>query len=98
MQFLNPPIGFNAYTASYTGTAGTTTTWLNGPKGVMVWSTTPCYVIVGVGVTATTSNGTPIPAYTPIPFVVPREDGSPWCVSAIKVADDGVIYCKPINE
>jgi len=55
-------------------------------------------VIVGVGVTATAVNGTPIPAYTPIPFIVPNEDGSPWVVSAIRVADDGVIYCKPVNS
>ncbi len=98
MEFLNPPLGFSAQTASYSGTAATTTAWINGPRGVVVWSTTPCYVIVGVGVTATAVNGTPIPAYTPIPFIVPNEDGSPWVVSAIRVADDGVIYCKPVNS
>lgn len=97
MEFLNPPIGFSALTVAYTGTAGTTANWIFGPTGVVVWSTTPCYVIVGVGVTATTVNGTPIPAYTPIPFTVPREDGSPWCVSAIQVDTAGSIYCKPVN-
>jgi hypothetical protein len=51
---------------------------------------------VGVDVTATTSS-TPIPAYTPIPFYLETGSGAPWRVSAIRVADSGDIYCKPIN-
>jgi hypothetical protein len=51
---------------------------------------------VGVGVTATTAS-TPIPAYTPIPFYLEPGSGAPWRVSAIRVADSGDIYCKPIN-
>jgi hypothetical protein len=53
-------------------------------------------VLVGEGVTATTSS-TPIPAFTPIPFIVPQGTGAPWRVSAIRVSDDGAIYAKPIN-
>jgi hypothetical protein len=53
-------------------------------------------VTVGEGVTATTSS-TPIPAYTPIPFIVPQGTGAPWRVSAIRVTDSGDIYAKPIN-
>jgi len=83
-------------TVAYTGTAGSTSTWQAGPQGVVVWATTPCYVVVGEGVTATTSS-TPIPAYTPIPFIVPQGTGAPWRVSAIRVADSGDIYAKPIN-
>jgi hypothetical protein len=83
-------------TVAYTGTAGSTATWQAGPQGVVVWATTPCYVLVGEGVTATTSS-TPIPAYTPIPFIVPQGTGAPWRVSAIRVSDDGAVYAKPIN-
>jgi hypothetical protein len=98
VELLNPLADgvFPGRTVSYTGTAGSTATWNAGPQGVVVWATTPCYVVVGEGVTATT-NSTPIPAYTPIPFIVPQGTGAPWRVSAIRVSDDGAIYAKPIN-
>lgn len=98
MELLNPlaDATFPGRTVAYTGTAGSTSTWDAGPQGVVVWATTPCYVLVGEGVTATTSS-TPIPAYTPIPFIVPQGTGAPWRVSAIRVADSGDIYAKPIN-
>ena len=98
MELLNPLADgvFPGRTVSYTGTAGSTSTWQAGPQGVVVWSTTPCYVAVGEGVTATTAS-TPIPAYTPIPFIVPQGTGSPWRVSAIRVTDSGDVYAKPIN-
>lgn len=98
MELLRPlaDADFPGRTVSYTGTAGSTTAWNPGPEGVMVWSTTPCYVAVGVGVTATTSS-TPIPAYTPIPFYLEPGSGAPWRVSAIQVASGGDIFCKPIN-
>ena len=88
---------FPARTATYTGTAGSTSTWPAGPQGVVVWSDQACYVIVGEGVTATTANGTPIPANTPIPFVIPQGTGAPWRVSAIQVSAGGTVYAKPIN-
>lgn len=100
MELLNPlaDASFPARTITYTGTAGVTATWPAGPEGVVIWSTTDAYVVVGNGVTATTSNGTPIPANTPIPFIVPPNlTGGAWRVSAIQVASGGSIYCKPIN-
>ena len=99
MELLNPmaDANFPARTVTYTGTAGSTSTWPAGPQGVVVWSDQACYVIVGEGVTATTSNGTPIPANTPIPFKVPGGTGAPWRVSAIQVTGGGTVYAKPIN-
>jgi hypothetical protein len=98
MELLNPLADANypAYTASYTGTAGSTTAWPAGPQGVVVWSTTAAYVVIGEGVTATTSS-TPIPANTPIPFIVPQGTGAPWRVSAIQIGSAGTLYAKPIN-
>ena len=98
MELLRPLADgvFPAATVSYTGTAGSTSTWNAGPQGVVIWSTTPCYVVVGEGVTATTAS-TPIPAFTPIPFTVPEGTGAPWRVSAIQVSAGGSIYCKPVN-
>lgn len=98
MELLNPMSDavFAAQTASYTGTAGSTTGWPAGPQGVVVWSTTAAYIVVGEGVTATTS-ATPIPANTPIPFKVPGGTGAPWRVSAIQIGSNGTVYAKPIN-
>lgn len=98
MELLNPLADSNypAYTASYTGTAGSTTAWPAGPQGVVIWSTTAAYVTVGEGATATTAS-TPIPANTPIPFIVPGGTGAPWRVSAIQIASGGTVYAKPIN-
>jgi hypothetical protein len=98
MELLNPLADANypAYTASYTGTAGSTTAWPAGPQGVVLWSTTAAYVVIGEGVTATTSS-TPIPANTPIPFIVPQGTGAPWRVSAIQIGSAGTLYAKPIN-
>lgn len=98
MELLNPMTDstYAAKSAAYTGTAGSTETWPAGPQGVLVWATTDCYVKVGEGVTATT-NDTPVPAYTPIPFAVPQGTGGAWRVSAIQVSVGGTVYCKPIN-
>ena len=98
MELLNPLNGnnFPAQTVSFTGTAGSTSGWNAGPEGVMVWSDQPCYIAVGENVTATT-NDTPIPSYTPIPFKVPITTSGLWRVSAIQVSTGGTIYCKPMN-
>ena len=98
MELLRPlnDANFAAQTASYTGTAGSTTGWPAGPQGVVIWSTTAAYVRVGEAVTATTSD-TPIPANTPIPFRVPLGTGAPWRVSAIQISSGGTVYAKPIN-
>ncbi len=82
MELLNPLVEYSAFSAAYTGTAGSTTAWAPGPEGVVVWSTTAAYIRVGEGVTATTAD-TPIPANTPIPFLVPNGTGAPWRVSAM---------------
>ena len=98
MELLNPlnDSQFPGRTVAYTGTAGSTATWNAGPQGVMVWLTTPAYIVVGEGVTATTAS-TPIPAFTPIPFIVPQGSGGQWRVSAIRVSEDGAIFCRPVN-
>ena len=98
MELLKPCADavFPAKTVSYTGTAGSTGTWAAGPQGVVVFCTTAAYVVVGEGVTATTSS-TPLPANTPVPFAVPQGTGAPWRVSAIQIASGGDVYCKPIN-
>ncbi len=103
MELLNPlaDASFPARTVAYTGTAGSTSTWPPGPQGVVVWCTTDAYIFVGVDTAvATTANGTPLPANTPVPFVTPNEKdgaGRPWSVSAIQVASGGTLYAKPIN-
>jgi hypothetical protein len=98
MELLNPLADavYPARTVTYTGTAGSTDAWNAGPQGVVVWATTPCYIAVGEGVTATTAS-TPLPANTPVPFVVPPGTGALWRVSAVQVGTGGAIYCKPIN-
>lgn len=100
MELLNPmsKADYPAYSVAYTAAAGNTTAWPPGPQGVLVWSDQACYVEVGVGAAATTAS-TPIPAFTPIPFALPlNTSGAPWRVSAVRVTNDGTIYCKPINK
>jgi hypothetical protein len=98
VELLNPLADalYPGRTVSYTNTAGSTATWQAGPQGVVVWSTSAAYVVVGENVTATTAS-TPIPPNTPIPFKVPEGTGAPWRVSAIRVGSDGDVYAKPIN-
>jgi hypothetical protein len=55
-------------------------------------------VLVGEGVTATTSDGTYVPANVAIPFKIPTGTGAPWRVSAIQVAAAGDLYTKPVNK
>lgn len=98
MELLRPlnDAGFATQSVAYTGTAGSVTGWNAGPQGVLVWSTTDAYVLVGEGVTAT-SAATPLPAYTPVPITVPQETGGVWRVSAIQITAGGTMYAKPIN-
>jgi len=99
MELLNPlsRSNFPAQTASFSGTAGSTTGWNTGPEGVMIWSDQPCYVVVGENVTATTSD-TQMPACTPIPFKIQSSVSGVWRVSAIQISSSGTIYCKPLNK
>lgn len=98
MELLRPlnDAGFPTQNAAYTGTAGSTTGWNAGPQGVLVWSTTDAYILVGEGATAT-SAATPIPAFTPVPFTVPQGTGGVWRVSALQIGVSGTVYAKPIN-
>jgi hypothetical protein len=98
MELLRPlnDAGFATQSVAYTGTAGSVTGWNAGPQGVLVWSTTDAYVLVGEGVTAT-SAATPLPAYTPVPITVPQGTGGVWRVSAIQISAGGTMYAKPIN-
>ena len=98
MELLRPlnDAGFAAQSVAYTGTAGSVTGWNAGPQGVLVWSTTDAYILVGEGVTATTA-ATPLPANTPVPFTVPPGTGAVWRVSAIQITSGGTLYAKPIN-
>jgi hypothetical protein len=100
MEMLNPCIGtqLGPKTVAYTGTAGSTGTWPAGPQGVVVTVTSAAYVLVGEGVTATTSDGTYVPANVAIPFKIPTGTGAPWRVSAIQVAAAGDLYAKPVNK
>jgi hypothetical protein len=100
MEMLNPCIGaqLGPKTVSYTATAGSTGTWPAGPQGVVVTVTSAAYVLVGEGVTATTSDGTYVPANVAIPFKIPTGTGAPWRVSAIQVSAAGDIYAKPVNK
>jgi len=95
MELLNPLSDpqFDTVAIAY-GTVQTSAPWPAGPEGVLVWSTTDCYVRVGSG--AATIADCPIPAHTPIPFKVPVK-GVPWTVSVVQIATAGNLYCKPIN-
>lgn len=91
------PSDVAAQTTSYTSSAASSLpTFLPGARGVFVWSTTDCYVKVGESVTATSSD-IPIPAYTPLPIVVPKGTGAKWTVSARGISASGSVFAKPIN-
>jgi len=99
-QLLRPlsQAGYPARATSFTSSAGTSDAWGAGPQGVLVWADKACYVEVGVSATATTAS-TPIPANTPLYIALPLDiSGAPWRVSAIRVAEDGILYAKPINK
>lgn len=84
-----------AKTTTYTGTAGSTGTFPNNPKALLVWTTTDAYVKVGDGVTATSSD-LPLPAYTPVLLAVPQNAILPR-VSAIQIAAAGSVYAKVVG-
>ena len=95
MDLLDPSIE-GAASVAYSGTAGTTSTFRQRSQGVLVWTTTDAYVKVGETVVATTAD-TPIPAYVPVIFKVPKGSESPWRVSAIQVSTAGTVFAKPVN-
>ena len=89
------PSDYPSKTVTYTGTAGTTAA-INPARAVLVWTTTDAYVKVGESVTATSSD-TPIPAYTPVLFEVPRGSNAPFVVSAIQISAGGSVYAKSVG-
>lgn len=100
MELLNPlkDSQFNCQTVAFTGTPGTVTGYNYGPEGVLVWADSACYVAIGEGVTASATNGTPIPANTPIAFKVSQDyNKGKWTVSAIQISSGGNLYVKPVN-
>lgn len=92
---------YPARSVSYTGSAGTTSTWpvFNGAAsgGVWVWTTTDAYVTVGASLTATATNGIPIPAYTPVTIPIPSSCTETFTVSAIQISSGGTLYAKPLS-
>ena len=99
LEALNPcdDAAFAGQNVAYTGTAGAVTGWAPGAPVVLVWCTTDAYVVVGEGVTATSSH-MPIPARTFVAIRVPRNVSGVWRVSAIRISADGTMYCKPAAE
>lgn len=98
MDALVPATGtaFASQNTSYTGAAGTLTGWQPAPA-VVVWCTTDAYIAVGLaGSTTATTADTPIPAYTPVPFVVPQTGSKNWTVSAIQITAGGSVFAKPL--
>jgi len=98
MELFNPAANatFPAQSVAYTGTAGSTSGWSAGPEGVLIWSTTSCYVEIGEDAVATSAS-TPIPPFTPIPFKVPADVSGKWRVSALQLTEGGTVYAKPTN-
>lgn len=88
------PVG-SATTVAYTGTAGNTSDISTGTH-VWVFATTAAYIAVGPGVTATTSNGTPVPANVPIVIPTGLTEGKTYRVSGIQVSTGGSIYVRPL--
>lgn len=102
MSVLRNPVG-PAATVTYTGTAGDITQTIRGTC-VMVWTTTDAQVCIGT--TATSTNGTPIPAFTPIwlPIPTPNSSSIPkyqgeggLVISAIQISAGGTLFAQQFD-
>lgn len=90
---------FTSANVAYTGTAGSITQKVVGDC-IFCWTTTDA--VVRVGATATATEGTPLPAYTPIFLPIPqnRPAGSGFnqgetpsvLISAIQISSGGTLY------
>lgn len=84
-----------AQTTTYTGTAGSISDAVRGTS-IMIWTTTDAFVCIGA--TATTANGTPIPAFTPIWLPIPdsiNQGETPTVlVSAIQISAGGSFFAR----
>ena len=89
-------VGVASANAAYTGTAGNTSTFPAGQSMVMVFCTTTCFVKVGEGAVATTSD-IPLPANVVVVLKVPVGTGSAWRVSAIQQSTGGSVFAQPVN-
>lgn len=96
-QVLHNPTG-DAASVAYTGTAGDIAQTVRG-NCLMAWCTTDAYI--SIGATATTTNGTPVPAFTPIWFPFPdsmrQGQAAAVLVSAIQIAAGGTLYMRQFN-
>ena len=97
MDLIN--IAGQGKSVAYTGTAGATGAFNPGAQGVLVTSTTDCYVAIiqkGDLDSLATSADLFLPAFIPIPLQIPLTT-NPYKVSAIQVSSGGTIYASPIN-
>jgi hypothetical protein len=94
LSVLRVPCG-PAASVAYTGTAGDITQTVRG-SSVMVWCTTDAYICSGS--TATSTTGTPMPAFTPIwlplPASINQGDGGKVVASAIQITSGGTLYAQ----
>ena len=90
-QTIYRPLDQAGVSASYTGTAGTTTAMPAGTQAVRVVCTTDAFVRVGAN--AATTASVFMPAYQVEYFAANSGD----TVSAIQVASAGTVYAQPLN-
>jgi len=90
-QTYGTPTPAASVTVAYTGTAGTTAAMPAGTNAVRVFSTTDCFIEIGVNPTAVANTGLYLPAFVAEYFQV----GAGVKVSAIQVASGGTLYVTP---
>lgn len=87
-----------AASVAYTGTAGSITQTVRG-QCVMVWCTTDAFICIGTA--ATSTNGTPVPAFTPIwipmPNFMQQGDGGEIIASAIQISAGGTLFAQQFD-
>ena len=89
------PVG-SAQSVAYTAAAGSTSNFTEG-EAVLVWATTAAHIVVGPGVTATVSNGTPIPPNVLCVLPTGRKEGTTYRVSAIQATAGGTVYARALS-
>ena len=97
MDLIN--IAGQGKSVAYTATAGATGAFSPGANGVLVTSTTDCYVAIVQDADLSdlaTATDLFLPAFIPIPLQIPNTQ-IPWKISAIRVSSNGTIYASAIN-
>ena len=98
LRALNDPL-FASQSIVFAAVSVATSGWPCGPDGVVVWSTSPCVVVVNdIANPSVTATGTPIPANTPIPFAVECKSGRGFNVACVQLSAGGTLYAKPVNR